>query len=345
MMKAKWPQLTLFVSSFTDATFVSMIWPHTLMDASAFSSLLKNWSYVMAGEMDKVEPILGASVDVLAPVENEEIEKKPHVLDEFQMSTLQKVTFALRFLWRKLTIRQELRMVYMPDVAMAKLKDRTILEARDATEKGQDAFVSEGDVLVGWLLRANAAAHSHPITLFSLVNGRARLPRVSGTDGVYLQNILGMAFTMYSSNDLKQSSGSLALKHRRSLETQMQSDQLAIYMQKVRKTAVNGGIPPVLYGDAFAVLAASNNITKSGPFTAVDFAAAVLRAGDGADDKRNPPGTMITYYNCIVGPGSALPGIFLTWGRDHGGGLWLTASLSAEQWNWLENDMKSLSEA
>ncbi|CEJ81864.1 hypothetical protein VHEMI01970 [[Torrubiella] hemipterigena] len=345
MIKQKWPQLTLFISSFQDATFISLIWPHTLMDASGFYSLLKNWSYVMAGEMDKVEPVLGASVDVLAQIDTEANEKATHVLDPLCMSALQKTIFALRFLWRKMMVRQELRMVYIPDAVMRRLKDRTAQEAKDAAEKGdQDAFISEGDVLVGWLMRANAAAHSHPITLFSLVNARSRLPGTSKAEGVYIQNIIGMVFIMYSAEALKRSGGSIALKHRRSLEPQLDGDQLAMYMQKVRKTAVGGGIPPVLYGDSSAVLAASNNIAKSSPFTGADFGPAVIRAGDKSKDKKNPPGTMTVYYNCIVGPGSALPGIFLTWGRDHGRGLWLTASLSSDQWSWLEKDMASLSE-
>ncbi|KAJ2977890.1 hypothetical protein NQ176_g4118 [Zarea fungicola] len=53
----RWPQLTLFVSSFNDATIVSILWPHTLLDASAFRSLLKNWSLVLAGREDQVETV------------------------------------------------------------------------------------------------------------------------------------------------------------------------------------------------------------------------------------------------------------------------------------------------
>lgn len=54
------PQLSLHVVSFTDATLVSLTWPHTLWDAMGRREFLLAWTAVLAGRTDDVRPAYGA---------------------------------------------------------------------------------------------------------------------------------------------------------------------------------------------------------------------------------------------------------------------------------------------
>lgn len=62
------PLLSLHVTSFNDAMFVSITFPHELADGTAAAGLVKTLSTVALGQLDQVPPILGAANDVLEPV-------------------------------------------------------------------------------------------------------------------------------------------------------------------------------------------------------------------------------------------------------------------------------------
>lgn len=59
------PQLSLHITSFTDATLVALSWPHTLMDVMGQTALLQSWSLILAGRTFEVPVLLGAQDDVV----------------------------------------------------------------------------------------------------------------------------------------------------------------------------------------------------------------------------------------------------------------------------------------
>ncbi|KAL4911910.1 ankyrin repeat-containing domain protein [Aspergillus aurantiobrunneus] len=59
------PQMSLFITSFNDATLVSLSLPHTLMDVMGQQALLRAWSLVLAGQESEVPPLLNAREDAI----------------------------------------------------------------------------------------------------------------------------------------------------------------------------------------------------------------------------------------------------------------------------------------
>jgi hypothetical protein len=52
------PQMTLNVVSFTDATLVSLCWPHIAADAMSLRDVATAWNLVLAGLQSEITPML-----------------------------------------------------------------------------------------------------------------------------------------------------------------------------------------------------------------------------------------------------------------------------------------------
>jgi hypothetical protein len=77
-------QLDLYITSFSDATFVTITWLHTLLDAMGRHALLSAWQLVLAGRDNELPPFIGYNSDPLsslgvkrAGIQHEESVLKP----------------------------------------------------------------------------------------------------------------------------------------------------------------------------------------------------------------------------------------------------------------------------
>ncbi|OAA52147.1 carbohydrate esterase family 9 protein [Cordyceps fumosorosea ARSEF 2679] len=343
MVKQQWPQLTLSVSSFNDATILSLLLPHTAMDASAITSLLENWSLVMAGAEGKVESVYGRSEDPLRVLDSDTETMEPHILDNKRMKWLQVIAFVARFVWRKkMWPAAETRVIYLPEDVLDALKSRTTGEAQIAAPQ-PDAFISEGDVLAAWLTRATVSAtrRKMPATMLDVVNIRNRISALGGRDEIFLQNMLGIVFTPLSVEDTQGSVGKIALLHRRAITEQLSEQQATRHLRRMRRAIRKAplSLPPVFYGRSSAVCLVSNNVSKSGYVAAVDFSPAVSGA---SMERQNPPGTPV-FGITMPAEMSHMMGFNSVWGKDNQGGFWLSATMCRTGWDILDKDIAELS--
>lgn len=100
------PQISLSITSFMDATLVSLMWPHTLMDALGLQALLEAWSLVLAGRAAEVPSILGAredaaSVSAMGRYQNSQLDDGEEELKiaHKRVQGLSLIIFGMRFIW------------------------------------------------------------------------------------------------------------------------------------------------------------------------------------------------------------------------------------------------------
>lgn len=338
------PQMSLHVTSFSDATIVGLTWPHTMMDALGHEALLRSWSLVLAGRENEVPPMLGTREDVLVEADREG-EREELKLESKRLVGIGAAKLLSRFMWDKIrNPAPETRMVYVPKEFIARLHVRAQREAaEDAQGIGKDAFVSEGDVLTAWATRIMASSQMgpRPITIASFLNARFRVPRARA-EGVYAQNMTLITYTFLSPQAAKGSVGSIALAHRRHLVEQATEQQVMSFVRSVHRDIEAGKSPRLLFGDRDSVPLMFNNLIKADLIKGADFAPAVLREGEKAASRLNPPGSMTSYYNQALNKDDKLANAFYMLAKDHGGNYWLMGSLLPAAWTTLEKELQKM---
>ncbi|RTE74949.1 hypothetical protein BHE90_010579 [Fusarium euwallaceae] len=207
LFKGDKPQMSLRIVSFSDATLVSLVWPHSAMDPVGFQAMLKNWSLVMAGRESEVLPVLGAKDDMVydivePPGWTEETEQEESHLAQKRISDFKLVLFGLRFLWDLLWQGAcQSKSIFLPKEAVAKLMRQTLEEITITTPLDDEGpFISEGDVLAAWTTRLIASSDPRQLLMTTLttVNLRYRIKSLMQTTGVYTQNLATAAYTFLS---------------------------------------------------------------------------------------------------------------------------------------------------
>jgi hypothetical protein len=193
------PLLTFHITSFTDATLVSIMIPYLLSDAVGASILLKAWSSVLANGTDLVPDFLGAREDILEIVETptKHRTQPPSPPRNKQITGLRVVAFAIGFaldLFTKRNVRA--RTIFFPHRFMAMLRQRAAQEqlkhGRGPVDGETPAFVSDGDIITAWLSRMIMFSRSRPHPT-SIVNAFDLRSRIDGIEGCYVQNLLEFA--------------------------------------------------------------------------------------------------------------------------------------------------------
>jgi hypothetical protein len=326
------PQLSLHITSFTDATLIGLSWPHTLMDAMGQQALLRGWSLVLAGRESEVPAFLGAREDALVLADDKEPEEPYHLTP---LKGWGMVKFGARFTWDLLWTSVETRTIFLPKKAVAELR-------RQAMDDISGEFVSEGDVLTAWATRAVASSMPpRPITALHPVNLRFRLPSLINASGIFVQNMAVSAFSFFTPELLKGPLGPIALENRRHLKEQTTEPQLLALLRELRKTYTAGGDTTLLCGEPNALLMPFTNWTRANVYQAADFSAAVVRAGEG-DSRTNPPGTMVYHNANSMRPSPTMRNVVVILGKDHGDNYWLTGVLQPASWAKIEEEIEKM---
>ncbi|RCI11514.1 hypothetical protein L249_7718 [Ophiocordyceps polyrhachis-furcata BCC 54312] len=344
MISRDLPQLSLHITSFRNATLVAIAWPHTLMDAIGQQALLRSWSLVLAGREQDVPPILGAREDFLKELEDDESEeeREPLALERNRLGMLGSFAMIARFVWDRFwSPPLELRAIYLPGKTLSRLRAQAQKQIGELPENPghDDRFVSEGDVLTAWIARA-VSLPRRPLTLVSFFNPRYRLPRLRDeTTGVYAQNMTQLSFTFCSPHLAGGDLGHLALQHRRQMAEQTSGRQTLSLMRTMRR-GIEAGKFDVFFGEANALPIFYNNLTRVDLLKAVDFGPAVLSRGD--SKPKNPPGTMVMYYNQPVDGSLRGPSSFYMLGKDYADNHWLMGDLLPQAWTRIEDELRAL---
>jgi hypothetical protein len=321
------PQIGLHVTSFTDVTLVAISWPHITMDVMGLHALVKAWSCVLNGREDEVAPALGAKQDVVRQIldASDRATEEVYALQDKRLKGWGMAKFGLRFagdllLWNRV---MHTRTMYLP---------RTAIEALTAQTKS-DTFVSEGDVLTAWTLRALAQSlpSPRPITALHALNARFRLPALKNAQGVYIQNLAVAAFTSVPASVATGPLSGIASLNRTCLAAQATAPQVLSYLRAVDDETADPAT--MLFCDAEGVLMPFTNWTRAALYETVDFSGAVVGEGSGrmrfhhAGSMRE----MATTRNVVV-----------ILGRDMEGGVWIVGTLTPGTWKVLEGEMEGL---
>nr|POF04446.1 hypothetical protein CFP56_55927 [Quercus suber] len=341
------PQLSLYITSFEDATLVALSFPHTLTDAMGQGALLRAWSLVLAGQASDVPALVGARHDAICESLDSCTAMEPFVLGSKQLGMVGMLKLGLYFAgdllrdWWMGDVR--VKPIFLAQKTMDVLRQRARSEACAAS--GDDkAFVSDGDVLAAWAAHAVASSlpYPRPVTILQALNARFRLSSMVNAAGVYVQNSNTYAFTSLPTATMAKSSlGHLALEVRRQLTEQATEGQILAHLSHVRQRLSQGKGTLVLPGPSDAVFVLMTNWARAAMFTAADFSAAVVQIGDEGSARKNPPGTIV--YHDMQAIGSRhYANVFAVLGKDHNGNYWLLGSLRPATWAVLEADLAKM---
>lgn len=288
------PQLTLNVVSFTDATLVSLCWPHIAADAMSLRDLATAWSLVLAGRQSEIPPMLSSSDDPMAPAGKDPLFLETHILEEQQVKGWWLLLWGLRFVfdllwWRKM----ETRTVFLPRKVVKQLRSNILASLAEKTEKDistevteeQAPFVSEGDVVTAWISLIVASAllpskSSRTVGISNAFDLRPRLPSIfpaKENEGSYVQNAVFPCWTNIPACDLIGKTDALeaaALKIRHSINTQTTEPQIHALARLTRISLEQTHLPP-MFGDTSSFLITASNWSKARLFEVVDFGPAV----------------------------------------------------------------------
>ncbi|CAM1503471.1 Fc.00g010620.m01.CDS01 [Cosmosporella sp. VM-42] len=338
------PQLSLHITSFTNATLVALSWPHTLMDVMGQQALLHAWSLVLAGRESDVAPVLGAREDAICKAADAPVEMEEFKLARKQLTGWSMFMFGLRFAWDMLCNSVvETRTVFLPQKFVADLRRQaeSDLAAVDGGEKNR--FVSDGDVLTAWAAHAVASSlpQPRPVTVLHALNARFRLSSLVQASGVYIQNMAVAAFTFLSAEVAMGPLGTIALENRRHLMEQATEGQVLSILRELRGQSKTDSDPRMLCGDSDAVLLPFTNWTRADIFKAADFGHAVVCAGETTPERGNPPGTMVFHHAQSMRPSAGARNIVVVLGKDHSSNYWLTGLLLPSAWAVIEKELET----
>ena len=344
MIRQRLSSLSLHISSFHDATIVSLTWPHVLMDAFGAKGLLIAWSSVLAGKEEGVQPVLGAREDFLRKKEEirKDVKEEDFQMEEHRLTGLSLVMFSLRFLWGKIWgPRRERKIVLIPKSSFTKMKAKAQQEAAESSQEGEGKpFISDSDILTAWFSRAVALqTPSRPLTVLNLLNLRFRVPLLLRSGGVFLQNMVLGTYSFLNA-PASQSVGSIALDHRKHCAKQGTERQAVCFLESSLRDIDAGGTPRFLFGESNAVIVAFNNLLKADVMQAADFSPSVLSQGDVSEIRSNALGTMTSYFNGDIDSSFSDLHIFVVLGTDSNENYWILGCVHPRTWQSIEKELK-----
>jgi hypothetical protein len=339
------PQMSLHITSFFNATLVSILWPHTMMDMMGQHEFLHAWSLVLAGRESEVPRVLDAREDVLQAITDTPTEKKAsYILKSKQLKGFGLLKFVTRFGYEMMhDPASKTRTICLPKKAMTRLRRQAETDIACSNSREKAPFISDGDILTAWTLRAVAISLPKPrrMTAFHAINARFRLPQLIESSGICLQNMLIPGYTYISSTEAIGPLGLIALKNRQYLSEQATEAQV---LASLREQYKHGDCLRRLYSPADAVVVPYTNWTKAGIFQTANFRPALLSAGEDEQTRSNPPGTPVFHHVVPARQSRTTRLAMVVLGKDHGENYWLTLTMSPMAWDKIMESLETLRE-
>lgn len=346
------PQIGLHIVSFTDATLVSISWPHVMSDAVGIQGLLINWSKVLAGrgtEVQRLEKAESNPLDDFRTIQENKLEDQDWVMKKNLITGFWFIVWVVRYIWTIVWVPQEGRLVFLPSKTIKALRD----EAQHSFAEGpqspvpfkiQPPFLSEGDVITAWavrmscLHRAAKTSSTQPITIINALDVRGRLAGLFKTNTAYIGNFAFALFTTTTVGQVMSSPvGELAYMVRKSLLDQVPEPQIYAMFQELRKTKLGA----LVVGKATSSPLIFSNWSKTKICEVVDFGPAVIRRG-----KRGPvaaePGKPVYHHSLHTKRSQTARDAFNIVGKDPAGNYWMAAWLPPRAWPKIEEEMRML---
>ena len=333
------PILKLHVTSFTNSTLVTLIWPHVVAGGLGIKEIIGAWSKAVHGEPPA---LLGAREDVLEDVGTEKDAKVPYYLEGTEIKGFGFVRLVFNLLWSVLmqpTV--ESRAICLPREFVAQLRETCLQELRSVQEGPDKPFLSEGDVIESWGARfvAQTRGGEHSASIITSLDVQSRLTAPWRKDGVYVQNTAGCVCTSIAPDDLlRKPLGELAYVLRKDILTAATDEQMRAQLRIFRSLGHTKSIS--LCGKPDCHLMSCSNWTKFGIINVADFSPAIVPNTPSRSEGSTPPGKP-AYLHCqAMGENKLLRNCFNIIGKDWEGNYWITAFFYPEDWAKLEAYME-----
>ncbi|KFY92629.1 hypothetical protein V500_04114, partial [Pseudogymnoascus sp. VKM F-4518 (FW-2643)] len=149
------PLLGLHIVKFTDATMITISWPHILFDIMGLADLLNAWTLMLQGRGGDIRTPHGVDNDPLAKLGL--CSGELYNLRDRRMSWPSVIAYGLRTWLRFRLSKKQHRMVHVPAWYLKLLRE-TALQELSADGQNQDTtFLSEGDILCAWWARLSVS--------------------------------------------------------------------------------------------------------------------------------------------------------------------------------------------
>ncbi|KAG6806102.1 hypothetical protein H0H92_012697, partial [Tricholoma furcatifolium] len=181
----KVPILSIHISEFTDCTCLGISVPHVLFDAFGFGQVIRGLNAELNGTRWEVPPsfetnVLQQALDKLAashpfPAEGQEPEALLNVRRNFkQVSFSTALLFGLGIAYNYLWGRLEMNAIFLGENVVNELTQKV----KDEVKESGAGWVSTGDILVAWILKAISRAGDNTLLrVMSLFSTRAALEK------------------------------------------------------------------------------------------------------------------------------------------------------------------------
>ncbi|CAG7558284.1 unnamed protein product [Fusarium equiseti] len=347
-LKSDHPQLTLHVASFTDATLVSICWPHIAVDGISLGHIGHAWSLSLAGRISDIPPMLSAGDDPMATAGCDPLFTPSHPLEEQQITGWAMYLFAFYYIfdlvwWRSI----ESKAIFLPGVYAKQLRRHAL------GSLGEELFVSESDAIVTWLAIAVSSAlfpkgSNRPLTIGNAYDLRGRAPSLFPNQGAYIQNAVFPCWATIPAatihNRDKSTMGTIAFAVRGSIQEQTTEASIHAQARLTRDALELSGVPP-LFGDAnqFTIHFAS---VRADLAEALDFGPAIIRRGSQDENIwASSPGHPVYYHIKCISPNNMLARNYSLISRTSNGDYWIHGNYPPEVWKTMKTTLMRLKTA
>ena len=355
------PQISLHAVSFRDATFLSLKWPHTMTDAMGSHALLKNWSRMVAGRDDEVQPFMGFKDDAARKVAELDVAVNPtlseiEVAGHKRLKGISMFLFVVQFVWAMFFGPKMLaKVLFIPAKTVQALKDeaRRDLQADDPTK--EPPSLSEADIITAWTGRMTLSymppESTRDVAILSIVDMRRRIPAIFGeqpspTGPVWVQNLVIPAITHIPVKSLLANSlGRTALQIRSSVLDQAAPESISRYARYILSLTNQAA----LFMKPSSIIMAVSNWHSAKMFETLDFSPAIVcsetKQGDhfsGLWPKGLQPGKPASIAAAGFGQNTSVRNGWGVIGRDVGGNYWMQGFCTQVTWDTIEKEFARL---
>lgn len=328
------PALAVHVITFTDATFVTLSYSHSLVDGVGKREIMTNWCKVLAGRLEDVSPLAEWDEDPMSVIcHHPSAQKERYVYEKDRLTGWRKWYWVFRFIADRFQNRNNYRQrnVFIPASTMALLRQEADDHASDKT------YLSDNQLLTAWLLRlaCSPLKGSHrPIGITSAVDLRGFHLHGLRPGTVYLQNLLAYTWINTTATSLLCSPlGTAAALMRTSLKAQLTLNQVQAAAHLTHDAVGRTGTPDFFTGkDSFLVSVSS--LAKAKYWESVDFSPAILKAGTAGEHAGRP-----SWQSSTPRSGMKPSCLVVVQGSDLKGNWFAQMVLSQRTWNTVEQKL------
>lgn len=338
------PQLGVHVVSFTNATLVTVRWPHTMTDAMGIHALLNAWSLVLQGRDSEVPLVHGIDFDPLQALGTRQ--SAQYSLADRCLTGWRMFCFVVQYVWELVRYSEETRVICLPSSYVDSMR-RNAIDSLCAGTNGEKTFLSEGDVICAWWARRGIAHLAPDSDRTVLLANAFNLRPVLATDllpsnTVYLANAVSGVSAFLAAKDIfDRPLWSVASTVRSSIEELGTRPQLEA-LEAIQKAAVTTTGRPRLFGNPSMHMTQYSNWTKAKLFK-TDFSAAIKANSHASPrpDVHKAQGMPSSIQCGGYVNGLSTRNLLTIVGKDEDGNYWMFATLRKGVWDTIVKDLEA----